>query len=91
MITCKCGKTIHDEYEGGTYSFGPTIHGLVKKGKARKSYDYHKVCPLSDFLVCLFCCHDKSKLINTIVETYKKFTELEIEKGYIKEKVPKYI
>ncbi len=36
MITCKCGKTIHDEYEGVTYSFGPTIHGLVKKARFEK-------------------------------------------------------
>lgn len=36
MITCKCGKTIPDEYEGGTYSFGPTIHGLVKKARLEK-------------------------------------------------------
>lgn len=91
MITCKCGKTIHVEYEEVTYNFDPTIHGLVKKGKAQKSYDYHKFRPLSDLLVCLFCCNEKSKLINAIVETYEKFTELKIEEGYIEEKVTKYI
>lgn len=90
-ITCRCGKTIHDEYEGVTYSFAPTIKGLVRGG-TRKSYDYHKVRPLSDFLVCLFCCNDKSKpLITTIVEMYEKFTKLKIAEGFIKEKVPKYV
>ncbi|PET65151.1 hypothetical protein CN514_12330 [Bacillus sp. AFS001701] len=88
---CKCGESIYDEYEGVTYSFATTIKGLVGGG-TRKSYDYHEVRPISDFLVCLFCCNDKSKsLINVISEKYEKMTGLKIEDGIIKEKVPKYV
>ncbi|MRC18377.1 hypothetical protein GH866_22545 [Bacillus thuringiensis] len=87
----KCGKNIYDEYEGVTYSFAPTIKSLVES-ETRKSYDYHKVRPLSHFLVCLFCCNDKSKpLITTIVEMFEKFTKLKIAEGTIKEEVPKYV
>ncbi|WP_336864668.1 DUF6615 family protein [Peribacillus frigoritolerans] len=90
-IDCRCGKSIHDEYEGVTYSFGPAVKGLVGSG-TRKSYDYHEVRPLSDFLVCLFCCNDKSKrLITSIVDMYEKHSKLKIEEGFIKEKVPKYV
>ncbi|MFS8189171.1 DUF6615 family protein [Rossellomorea marisflavi] len=89
---CKdCGRRIYDEYEGVTYSFAPTIKSLVS-GKARKSFGYHEVRPLSDFLVCLFCCKDNSKtLINTIVEMYEESNDSVFVEGIIKEKVPKYV
>nr|WP_243388500.1 hypothetical protein [Bacillus kexueae] len=89
-INCRCGKTIHDFYEGVTYSFGPTVKGIVGSG-GRKGYGYHEVRPFSDFLVCLFCCNNKSKsLISAIVDRYKEFSKSKVE-GYIKEKVPKYV
>lgn len=95
-MCCKCGKKIPVENEGVTYSFGRSIESLVGSA-SRKSYDYHEVRPLSDFLVCLFCCNVKSRpLISSIVDKYKKVTNLNIKEDLIKEdlikeKVPEYV